>query len=399
MTIPAERFSEIRDALRNLSKAESMDVTAKIFRRSGEEIWVGVAEFNGEAYAYARIFCDVSGPGWLPTKRGIVVKLDRLGDLQALADELAAAIDSPRDGERSTGVTEPLVDKSLRGTAAPGQVAFLQRVQQLARRLSGRVRSSADRAAEDPSEIANRCGIGSLAFYLPGSLQRAALSLSASVTLFEVEEYLEGSELIPHKLGSPFNTERRRNALRDGFEDFSDTVRRWDADQRWDERVSWVVPDPRLRMPSSSGLPPADLRALVSQADGELATELTEKDDASVWLPLLSLELINELRNLRIEQRTSLIRALSRGCRALDAPPVRPWSSEFDRRLLSLPLAWLFQFEPRSRMERLLSQLIAIHCTNVGHLVAFHPGAWELARKYSSTEWIRLRLALTRHLP
>ncbi len=93
VSIVADRFDEIRDAVRKLCEVAGTDVVvARIERGRDEEIRVGINEFRGDLYCYVRIFFREAGQGWSPSKKGVSVPTSRLADLDELVDEMAQAI-------------------------------------------------------------------------------------------------------------------------------------------------------------------------------------------------------------------------------------------------------------------------------------------------------------------
>ncbi len=118
-------------------------------------------------------------------------------------------------------------------------------------------------------------------------------------------------------------------------------------------------------------------------------------DDLDMWLPFLSLELIQRLKSMRSNTFGVLHRALIRSNRQAGLPDsLMPWSREFPAELASLPIHWLYQFEPKSNFLRILTSLSSAHCTNIGHLVAFHPTSLNSIRRFDHKFWTRLTIAL-----
>ena len=118
-------------------------------------------------------------------------------------------------------------------------------------------------------------------------------------------------------------------------------------------------------------------------------------DDSDMWLPLLSLELIQRLKSMKSNTFGGLHRALIKANRQIGlSDSLMPWSREFPAELASLPIHWLYQFEPKSSFLRILTSLSSAHCTNIGHLVAFHPISLDSIRRFDRKFWTRLTIAL-----
>ena len=120
--------------------------------------------------------------------------------------------------------------------------------------------------------------------------------------------------------------------------------------------------------------------------------------DLDIWLPLLSLELIQKLKSMNSKTFGMLHRALIRASRQAGlSDGLMPWTRQFPSDLASLPIHWLYQFDPTSRFLRILTTLSSAHCTNVGHLVAFHPVSVDSIRRFDHKFWTRLTIMLQSH--
>lgn len=118
-------------------------------------------------------------------------------------------------------------------------------------------------------------------------------------------------------------------------------------------------------------------------------------DDLDMWLPFLSLELIQRLKSMKSNTVGVLHRALIRSNRQAGlSDSLMPWSREFPAELASLPIHWLYQFDPGSNFLRILTSLSSAHCTNIGHLVAFHPASRNSVKQFDYEFWTRLSIAL-----
>ena len=65
--------------------------------------------------------------------------------------------------------------------------------------------------------------------------------------------------------------------------------------------------------------------------------------------------------------------------------------------LEELPIHALYQFEPTYSALRTLNDLNAVYCSNVGHLAAFHPSAWNSVHIVEPGFWNQLARALSRY--
>ena len=118
-------------------------------------------------------------------------------------------------------------------------------------------------------------------------------------------------------------------------------------------------------------------------------------DDLDIWMPFLSLELIQRLKSMKSTTFGALHRALIRSNRYAGlSDGMMPWSREFPAELASLPIHWLYQFDANSNFLKILNSLSSAHCTNIGHLVAFHPISLDSIRRFDRKFWTRLTIAL-----
>ena len=108
-------------------------------------------------------------------------------------------------------------------------------------------------------------------------------------------------------------------------------------------------------------------------------------------------ELINIMRSLRLGDFSVLQKMLLKASQyAAGSQVLGPWDTAFPQALQSLCLYSLHQFEPTSQVLDLLVQLHGACCTNIGHLVAFHPEACRLSRELDSRFWTKLTIAFSR---
>ena len=118
--------------------------------------------------------------------------------------------------------------------------------------------------------------------------------------------------------------------------------------------------------------------------------------ELDLWMPFLSLELIQKLKSMKSADHGLIQRVLIRANREVGlSDEVMPWASDFPNELAALPLHWLYQFAPERRLLQSLDGLSSAHCTNVGHLVVFHPTAWNTVRGTASHFWTKLAVTLS----
>ena len=118
-------------------------------------------------------------------------------------------------------------------------------------------------------------------------------------------------------------------------------------------------------------------------------------DDLELWMPFLSLELIQRLKSMKSNTFGALHRALIKSNRHAGlSDRMMPWSREFPSELASLPIHWLYQFDANSNFLKILTSLSSAHCTNIGHLVAIHPASLNSIRRFDHKFWTRLTIAL-----
>ena len=118
--------------------------------------------------------------------------------------------------------------------------------------------------------------------------------------------------------------------------------------------------------------------------------------ESNLWLPFLSLELIHRMKSMRSSDRGLIQRLLIRANREIGlSDEVMPWAPEFPEHLAALPVHWLYQFAPQRRLLQTLDVLSSAYCTNIGHLVAFHPTAWNTVRDVGSDSWTKLAITLS----
>ena len=120
--------------------------------------------------------------------------------------------------------------------------------------------------------------------------------------------------------------------------------------------------------------------------------------DLNLWMPFLSLEIIQKLKSMKSGDHGLIQRVLIRANREVGlSDEAMPWASDFPNELAALPLHWLYQFAPERRLLQNLDGLSSAHCTNIGHLVVFHPAAWNTIRDTASDFWTKLAICLSNH--
>ncbi|MFC1499958.1 transcriptional coactivator p15/PC4 family protein [Candidatus Zixiibacteriota bacterium] len=102
VSISADRFLEVAEAIRSLTDVAGTDVTvARIPRDRKTEIQVGVSEFKGNVLCNVRQFFQNEEGSWLPTKKGISLSTSRLPDLLGLVSQLEEKLDEVTGGKGS----------------------------------------------------------------------------------------------------------------------------------------------------------------------------------------------------------------------------------------------------------------------------------------------------------
>jgi hypothetical protein len=217
--------------------------------------------------------------------------------------------------------------------------------------------------------------------------------MGRTVSLQDVRRFLvEGTD--EGGLGSTFNTAKRRRLLGESLAHFESRLFSWAAGALWDERLQWVTP-PSLRSRTFR----LDDRPLRSAVGGisEFGRRLGAAASMEVWLPIVSIEGVIQIKKVRSPDIPYLVTAVARGAAALQLDArLRPWDVAFSPKLAALPLTWLYQHAPGPRMLTLIERLERIGYTNVGHLGALHPEALSIVRSSAVSDWIALRSGLAR---
>ena len=288
--------------------------------------------------------------------------------------------------------------------------------------------------------------VSSLAgFEFSGKHQRSVIEIG------ERKSILELKELIHRGYGSPelaqiFDTKTRVNQADRAISRFQALASSWVNGEKRDSRATWVLKAESVPTGFSQqellemieypyrtligGIPLSNIHRLQELCTTiEAQDEITKHDyertedavalgsqileirrilrevdwrqhfyDLDIWLPLLSLELIQKLKSMKSETFGMFHRALIRANRQVGlSDSLMPWTREFPTELASLPIHWLYQFDPNSRFLRILTALSSAHCTNVGHLVALHPVSVDSIRRFDHKFWTRLTIMLQNH--
>jgi hypothetical protein len=97
VAVEADRIDELKAAVDKLLEVASRDVVVGRIPVGRDEIRVGVNTFKGNAYAYLRRFYTKGGE-WHPTRRGVSVRVEAVGELVDLVRELDAAVEAGDGG-------------------------------------------------------------------------------------------------------------------------------------------------------------------------------------------------------------------------------------------------------------------------------------------------------------
>lgn len=285
--------------------------------------------------------------------------------------------------------------------------------------------------------------VSSLAgFEFSGKHQESLVKLGNSNSIAELKELIQRGRGSP-ELARLFNSKLKIMQAERAISRFQAVTSSWINGRKRDSRVTWVLKTESAERGMSQqellemiespyrtligGLPLASIEALQEkctaietqkknseqergQTQESMALGIHVKEirkllnavdwrqhfkDLDIWLPFLSLELIQKLKSTKSRTYGHLHRALIRANRQVGlSDDCMPWTRKFPSELASLPLLWLYQFDPNDRFLRILTTLSSAQCTNVGHLVAFHPVAWQTIRRFEPQFWTRLAIKL-----
>jgi len=228
-----------------------------------------------------------------------------------------------------------------------------------------------------------------------GKQKERVLSLGKKFSVNDLKQLLH-TGIGQARLADTFNTIGRIEQADEAVDRFSNAAITWETGERRDSRVTWIVPDEFMSSDLSIHPAGGDLLLKVLRNDNQLR-ELETNSGFQQWLPFLSLELMNVMISLRPDDLSVLQKMLLKASQyAKGSQVLGPWDSSFPQTLQSLCLYSLYQFEPTSQALDLLMQLYGACCTNIGHLVAFHPEACRLSRELDSRFWIKLTIAFSR---
>jgi len=230
-----------------------------------------------------------------------------------------------------------------------------------------------------------------------GKQRERVLSLGKEFSVGDLKQLLH-TGVGRARLADTFATIVRIEQADEAIHRFSNAVMTWEAGERRDSRVTWIVPDGF--MSSDLTIHPAGgdllLKVLRNHDDKQLR-ELEANSGFQQWLPFLSLELINIMRSLQLDDFSVLQKMLLKASQyAKGTQVLGPWDPDFPQALQNLCLYSLYQFEPTSQALDLLMRLNGTRCTNISHLVAFHPEACRLVRELDSRLWTKLTIAFSR---
>ena len=227
-----------------------------------------------------------------------------------------------------------------------------------------------------------------------GRYREEVISLGKNVSLGALKNFID-TGCGPTEVSRVFNTKRRQLRARDAITRFEESLTIWRGVERFDSRVTWILPRP---------LRTRDLAPLLES----IAEEFESLEGAPAdwwgtvtgidrWLPWLSLELVHKIRVMRPADLGFLRRVLIKATRDFGvATEVYPWTPGFPDGLAELPIHALYQFEPTYAGLRTLNDLNAVYCQNVGHLAAFDPLAWNAIHILPPGFWVQLARALIR---
>ena len=200
------------------------------------------------------------------------------------------------------------------------------------------------------------------------------------------------------ELADLFNSPDRLKQADTAINRLSAAVNNWDSGQRRDPKVTWIVPDAFLtRELVPTGDEERRFWAILKRTDHPLLQSLGPDSGAQQWLPLLSMELLYEMKRMRSGDRSLLQKMMLKASRDAGGKEVDgPWEDKFPQHLSSQCVFSLYRFESTPLALALLTRLKAIYLLNVGHLTAFHPEAWHLVRSLNNEVWTKLTIDFSR---
>ena len=248
--------------------------------------------------------------------------------------------------------------------------------------------------------------LGTLAMYLAGRERSACLESPSKIRLSDVRTALSDTRtratVTNGYIGSAFNTDRRRDLLRDAYTRARARALQWRAR---DERFSWIVPLPFLNLLSQidvnvSAFPRSSTAAFDvwrQILSDPLACELlAEMRDVAKWMPWMGLEILLVASRMKAgafsELGAAVVRAsASKGVKLDDTDPLA-WMPES---LRWLPSSFAYQFSPRVSFQRSLTTLERAGAGNLGHLASvLHPEVRRAVQALESRDWIAIRRQL-----
>lgn len=298
-------------------------------------------------------------------------------------------------------------------------------------------------AENRPEIMTDLLSVSSLAgFEFSGKQRKDLLRFGRRISILELKDLIERGQGSP-ELAKKFNSKSKILQADRSISRFQSISSSWVKGNRRDSRATWILTPKSVPIDISqrklleiieepfttltNGIPlssidsiqelyysieaqkdnrgqdlkPVDNEEALEYKLSEIRSILKEADwrqhfeDLDIWLPFLSLELIRRLKTMKSKTYGVLRRALIRTNRQTGlSDEVMPWTREFPTEIASLPLHWLYQFDPNASFLRILTTLSSVHCTNVGHLVAFHPVAWRTVRCFERKFWTRFAIKL-----
>ena len=228
-----------------------------------------------------------------------------------------------------------------------------------------------------------------------GRYREEVLLLEKSLSLEALKNFLETG--CGHTdLSRVFSTKRRHLRVQEAIARFEESVTNWWGDERFDSRVTWILPR-RVRT-NDLALLLDSMAEVFKTFDGTPANWQEAFPEIDRWLPWLSLELVHKIRSMKSGDISFLHRVLIKATRDFGVTTeVYPWTPGFPDGLAELPIHALYQFEPSYSALRILNDLKAVFCLNVGHLSAFHPLAWKAIHTAEPGFWLQLARAISHY--
>ena len=214
-------------------------------------------------------------------------------------------------------------------------------------------------------------------FSLVPRVRANLLATSKAVSLMDLVYYLFDDDNNNAALANVARTSYERQATIDGLLAFlralSDASKRGRASST---KIAWIVP--QYSLTHGTRLKPIVARRI--ERHPEISSHLG--DDYQLWLPWMSLGIVNLLRRWRSPRISSIRRAVFKFVNDLSGNTVAeaPWEHTFPDSARRVPLQALFQYEPTNLVDGAINALTDLGFKSVGDLRICHPDAVAAAK-------------------